>query len=100
MQKKILKQNISKRVNTTPNDTTTTFAQYQQNVPPNRSPRKSWSSIAYNNKNFPDGKLGYELQSLTSNITTNSNSKLFGKGAMKFERPGQDVMARASQIVQ
>ncbi|XP_037024477.1 unconventional myosin-IXa-like isoform X2 [Bradysia coprophila] len=91
---------LSKRVNSTPNDTTTTFAQYQLNVQPNKSPRKSWSSIAYNNKNFPDGKLGYELQSLTSNVLTSNNSKLFGKGAMKFERPGQDVMARASQIVQ
>lgn len=93
-------RNKSKRVNSTPNDTTTTFAQYQHNVQPNKSPRKSWSSIAYNNKNFPDGKLGYELQSITSNITTSSNAKLFGKGALKFERPGQDVMARASQIVQ
>lgn len=87
-------------MNSTPNDTTTTFAQYQHNVQPNKSPRKSWSSIAYNNKNFPDGKLGYELQSLTSNIPTTGNTKLFGKGAMKFERHGQDVMARASQIVQ
>lgn len=89
--------------------------------PLNKNPRKSWSSIAYNNKNFPDGKLGYEHQhvvagsnpgqrsSMSSATTANHNAstsntttgnKLLSKGFSKFERSGQDVMARASQIVQ
>lgn len=86
--------------------------------PLGKNPRKSWSSIAYNNKNFPDGKLGYEHQqqavvgatagqrgsstAANQNMTsaTNANNKLFSKGYSKFERSGQEVMARASQIVQ
>lgn len=92
--------------------TTITFAQHQQSqYHPHststsaaanqlKSPRKSWSSIAYNNKNFPDKKLGYEQHSITTNIGNNANNKYFSKGYNKFERSGQDVMARASQIVQ
>lgn len=90
--------------------------------PLGKNPRKSWSSIAYNNKNFPDGKLGYEHQVVGSSIagqrasmtTANANNQLHGvaasnlstgnkllsKGYSKIERSGQDVMARASQIVQ
>lgn len=80
------------------------------------SPRKSWSSIAYNNKNFPDGKLVYDQQqaaaaAAASSSAANNNvafvggvggsaGKLFNKASTKFERSGQDVMARASQIVQ
>lgn len=68
----------------------------------NVNPRRSWSSIAFNNKNFPDGKLGYESN---NNIGLNDdngtkNKYLFTKGITKFERSSQDVMARASQIVQ
>uniref|UniRef100_A0A182T160 Myosin motor domain-containing protein n=1 Tax=Anopheles maculatus TaxID=74869 RepID=A0A182T160_9DIPT len=111
------------------------------------TPRRSWSSFAaFNNKNFPDGKLNYECQqdnvasqyqsknqpagSLSSSISsvyasrggggkssnnTNSSSgggqagtgagsgKGYGFGSAaarnRFERSGQDVMARASQIV-
>lgn len=102
----------SKKINslsdTTTTSTTMTFAQQQQHPHHHttstpaahlKSPRKSWSSIAYNNKNFPDKKLGYEQHSITTN-TNNTNNKYFNKGYNKFERSGQDVMARASQIVQ
>uniref|UniRef100_A0A182MH25 Myosin motor domain-containing protein n=1 Tax=Anopheles culicifacies TaxID=139723 RepID=A0A182MH25_9DIPT len=112
------------------------------------TPRRSWSSFAFNNKNFPDGKLNYESyqqqdhapqyqskhqQSGSSTLllsyasggngksSTNSanasgapggggggagtggNGKGYGLGSAaarnRFERSGQDVMARASQIV-
>ncbi|XP_053668571.1 unconventional myosin-IXa-like [Anopheles marshallii] len=107
------------------------------------TPRRSWSSFAFNNKNFPDGKLNYECHqqqdhapqyqskhqqsgsssSLSSNYggggngksSTNTNAsgaqvggggasgKGYGFGSAaarnRFERSGQDVMARASQIV-
>uniref|UniRef100_A0A182K1V4 Phorbol-ester/DAG-type domain-containing protein n=1 Tax=Anopheles christyi TaxID=43041 RepID=A0A182K1V4_9DIPT len=113
------------------------------------TPRRSWSSFAFNNKNFPDGKLTYEcnqqeqtppqyhskhLQSTSASSSplyasggggggksaanTNSTqggaqnsggaagtggSKGYGFGSAaarnRFERSGQDVMARASQIV-
>lgn len=72
----------------------------QQNSQLNKCPRKPWSSISYNNKNFPDGKLGYGQQMQSSSATSNNNNKLLNKGFIKFERSGQDVMARASQIVQ
>ncbi|XP_058824121.1 unconventional myosin-IXb-like isoform X2 [Topomyia yanbarensis] len=88
------------------------------------TPRRSWSSYAFSNKNFPDGKLSYECQqqqqqqqqqsssgsqsSVYSNSgkqsTTNAaggkmgyNSSLAARN--RFERSTQDVMARASQIV-
>lgn len=130
----------------------------------NKSPRRTWSSIAFSNKNFPDGKFGYEnscnscvvllltrfeieqslpistnhvshlitidnldfgincdsnanngsLAGNTASVTggaaaaaggapgteNNGNSKYFAKGFSKFERSSQEVMARASQIVQ
>lgn len=86
--------------------------------------QRKWSTIAYNNKNFPDGKLGYEHQHSGSGTTANyasasaaftgghgsaaasstgatsASSKLFSKGYSKFEHSGQEAMARASQIVQ
>ncbi|XP_062564164.1 unconventional myosin-IXa-like isoform X3 [Armigeres subalbatus] len=93
------------------------------------TPRRSWSSYAFNNKNFPDGKLSYECAagSGQASPSTVHNSSSAGKqssaanssGAGKqlgyggnqsssssslaarnrFERSSQDVMARASQIV-
>lgn len=77
--------------------------------------RRSWSNIGTNNKNFPDGKLGYESSLYDSGGGTGVSSSVAGmnknkysavataaKGsnATKFERSSQDVMARASQIVQ
>lgn len=67
------------------------------NASSNRNPRRSWSSIAFNNKNFPDGKLIYES---SQNSNENNGNKAFSKNYARFERSGQDVMARASQIVQ
>lgn len=111
------------------------------------TPRRSWSSFAFNNKNFPDGKLNYEcnqqqdqtpqyhskhLQSTAASsssiygsggggkssananssasgapnsggVTGTGSGKGYGLGSAaarnRFERSGQDVMARASQIV-
>ncbi|XP_053672693.1 unconventional myosin-IXa-like [Anopheles nili] len=114
------------------------------------TPRRSWSNFAFNNKNFPDGKLNYECHQQnqqdhpsqyqskhqhsptspsssplyggnsgagkTSSIgnssstgaggthgTGNGGGKGYGFGSAaarnRFERSGQDVMARASQIV-
>lgn len=114
------------------------------------TPRRSWSNFAFNNKNFPDGKLNYECQqqvvdpkhypthhyqhqtgassvygnngspggagggagrhSVPNNMTgansggaSGAGSKGYGFGTAaarsRFERSGQDVMARASQIV-
>lgn len=72
------------------------------------NPRRSWSSIAFNNKNFPDGKLVYENNQINNNNIDNNNSNTttpasktgFSKSYTKFERSSQDVMAKASQIVQ
>lgn len=119
------RNHFSKRVNSTISDTTTssTITTTTTYLPahlvtasgPHMSPRKSWSSIAYNNKNFPDGKLVYDQQQAAAAATATAgvtgggggslvggttSSKLFNKGYTKFERSGQDVMARASQIVQ
>lgn len=132
-------------------------------VPSSKSPRRTWSSIARNNKNFPDGKqLGYEdahpfysdyispisvaprrescdtekvicvwirfsghtgdsglktpptvedrrsmqANELSSPSPLNSHNSnggrklYFDNRFSKFERSGQEVMARASQIVQ
>ncbi|XP_059621402.1 unconventional myosin-IXa-like isoform X2 [Phlebotomus argentipes] len=99
---------ISKRVNNTTSDLTSMHHHQQSPIQQfnymNKSPRRSWSSIAFNNKNFPDGKLGYENSQNSNNNNNNSdsggNNKLFAKGFSKFERSSQDVMARASQIVQ
>lgn len=79
-----------------------TVGKYNQQLLANQSgsPRRSWSSIAFQNKNFPDGKMGYESNSLTNNNDDTGKSKYFDKGMSKFERSSQDVMARASQIVQ
>ncbi|XP_055911615.1 unconventional myosin-IXa-like isoform X1 [Eupeodes corollae] len=63
-----------------------------------RNTRRSWSSIAFNNKNFPDGKLVYE--SSQAGVMENSSNKLFSKNYSRFERSSQEVMAKASQIVQ
>lgn len=100
----------SKKINSTVSDTTitattssismTTSSSFLPAPHLNKSPRKSWSSIAYNNKNFPDGKLVYDQQQATVAVPTTATGKLFNKGFTKFERSGQDVMARASQIVQ
>lgn len=100
----------SKKINSTISDTTitattssismTTSSSFLPAPHLNKSPRKSWSSIAYNNKNFPDGKLVYDQQQTTVAVPTTATGKLFNKGFTKFERSGQDVMARASQIVQ
>lgn len=82
------------------------IGKYNQQLLANQtgSPRRSWSSIAFQNKNFPDGKLGYETNNLTNNNSIGTDdtgkSKYFDKGMSKFERSSQDVMARASQIVQ
>lgn len=120
----------SQKVNSSYNDSTMPTSKFAPPTasgpdhPLGKNPRKSWSSIAYNNKNFPDGKLGYEHQqhvvasstagqrsSLAASSTGNyqhgtassnqsTGNKLLSKGYSKFERSGQDVMARASQIVQ
>ncbi|XP_021704906.1 unconventional myosin-IXa isoform X4 [Aedes aegypti] len=92
------------------------------------TPRRSWSSYAFNNKNFPDGKLSYECSATSGQAnsspssvynsssaskqssTTNSGGggKQLGYGGNlssslaarnRFERSSHDVMARASQIV-
>lgn len=75
--------------------------------------RRSWSNIGANNKNFPDGKLGYEgslhdsgrggtgSSAVTVGMHKNKFSAAASKGSnAKFEHSSQDVMARASQIVQ
>lgn len=71
-------------------------------------PRRSWSNFAFNNKNFPDGKLSYESQSLrTGNpIAMNDRSSWKANEGLVGDRlrdlngkERQDVMARASQIV-
>ncbi|XP_055677962.1 unconventional myosin-IXa-like isoform X2 [Lutzomyia longipalpis] len=53
---------ISKRVNNTASDLTSMHHHQQSPIQQfnymSKSPRRSWSSIAFNNKNFPDGKLG------------------------------------------
>ncbi|GAB0091609.1 hypothetical protein DMENIID0001_064650 [Sergentomyia squamirostris] len=103
----------SKRVNSATSELSSMHHHHQQsptslqqfNYMNSKSPRRSWSSIAFNNKNFPDGKLGYENSQNSSNNNNNNadssgNNKLFAKGFSKFERSSQDVMARASQIVQ
>lgn len=69
------------------------------------TPRRSWSTFAFNNKNFPDGKLTDESSQGTLGATTklflNDSSEMnkFGLKDAKTERTNQDVMARASQIV-
>lgn len=91
------------------------LAMNQYNSPSNTSTRRSWSTFAFNNKNFPDGKLSYEQNYATgsSNGGTTTYTKLYladnselnkfssqVRDNTKFnERTNQDVMARASQIV-
>lgn len=101
------------------NENTTNFVQRVHTSPLNQAgtPRRSWSTFAFNNKNFPDGKLTYESQqvcgsgSISPGIVggtsysklimndVNEMSKYAGVKDNKFERCNQDVMARASQIV-
>ena len=103
-------------------NTTTTFAQTANNqiAHLNKNARKSWSSIAYNNRELLDSgntsgignrSSRYEQQiaakvstaataGTKTTATTNYENSRFNKGFSKFERSGQDVMARASQIVQ
>lgn len=83
------KSNIKNELPNTPNQPPTNAC---------RNTRRSWSSIAFNNKNFPDGKLVYE--SSQAGVLENSSNKLFSKNYSRFERSSQEVMAKASQIVQ
>jgi hypothetical protein len=87
------------------------FAMNQYNSSSNTSTRRSWSTFAFNNKNFPDGKLTYEQNATGNNggtttytklyLTDNSDLNKFGSHVRdKFsERTNQDVMARASTIL-
>lgn len=85
---------------------------------PTSPSRRSWTTYAFKNKNFPDGKLSYEQNFNNNNSNNNFNSlnhggaytkmyshenssessTKFSQNYNKFER-NQDVMALASQIV-
>lgn len=88
-------------------DSTSKFMQRASNTNAlnQTTPRRSWSTFAFNNKNFPDGKLTYESSQGTMGATTklllNDSSEMnkFGLKETKIERTNHDVMARASQIV-
>ena len=88
-------------------DSTSKFMQRAANLSAlnQTTPRRSWSTFAFNNKNFPDGKLTYESSQGTIGTTTklllNDSSEMnkFGLKETKIERANHDVMARASQIV-
>jgi len=97
------------------NEPTTNFVYHRvHNSPLNStttSPRRSWSTLTFNNKNFPDGKLSYESQQLGGGVIGGGSSGSVS-GSWKINdvtnemarardsgKERQDVMARASQIV-
>lgn len=111
------KKKISKRINPTTtfmalnscNEPTTNFIHQRVHNSPisqlTAQPRRSWSNFAFNNKNFPDGKLSYESQSVRGGpVAINDRSSWkAGEGLigdrLRDGKERQDVMARASQIV-
>lgn len=102
---------FSKRVNSTTtfmqlnaiNEPTTNFVHHRvHNSPLNQAttpPRRSWSTFTFNNKNFPDGKLSYESQQTGAEKNPWKINDVAEMARVREGKDGQDVMARASQIV-
>jgi hypothetical protein len=104
---------FSKRINSTTtfmalnanNEPTTNFIHHRVHNPLTQAttpPRRSWSTFTFNNKNFPDGKLTYESQQMGIGGGEKNPWKIVNdvtEMARSRDSKGQDVMARASQIV-